>query len=410
MHKKLLFTAFCLMMLLVLSGCRQRIMPNADQVIYETYLQQEATQETTEPSTEPSSEPSTEPTTEPSTQPTEDSQELSTEQEASSSAPPVEETTAVNGGEATVPETTEPPAEAEKITLTLNAGHGECPTQSLTLTVGAPYGDLPAATREGYTFTGWYDRQNGGRHIDASTLVTRAEDHTLFAHWAARAGFALTFDSVGGRLASDQVERLVYHGDAYGELPVPTRRGYDFIGWFTASEGGVQIQPSDTFTGTENQTLYAQWSYNPFDYWSFLLENTTQQVYACQQASVYWEFEADHVTVGWCNMISATGSFNVAQNLSDFNVTDEWVLGKNPNVIVKCIDNMGAASAYYQAMTARFPGYRVLIVPSAGIYGSASEVLYYNLCFGKLLYPDWYADVDLNTVAAELGVSGSIYG
>ena len=61
-------------------------------------------------------------------------------------------------------------------------------------------------------------------------------------------------------------------------------------------------------------------------------------------------------------------------------------------------------------MCARFPGYRVLVVPGAAVYGSDVQTLYYQIYFGKLLYPEWYTEADISTVAAELGVSGSIYG
>ena len=211
-------------------------------------------------------------------------------------------------------------------------------------------------------------------------------------------------------MASEEAQRLVYTGDAYGELPVPTRRGYDFSGWFTDAESGSAVLPTDLFTETDTQTLYARWEYDPFDYWTFFLENTTQQVYSCQQKSVYIEYDADGVTAAYCSLVSAIGSYSVAQNREDMNVTDEWVLEKNPDVIVKIVGDFANASAVYGSMSARFPGYRVLIVPSAAVYGTDAQQLYYRICLGKLLYPEWYTEAQPDTVAAELGVSGSIYG
>ena len=401
MMKKFLVCFMAAVLLLLLGGCRRRIMPEAEQVIYETYLQQ-----TTEPSQEPD-EPSTEETQASSTEATEPPL-----QEPDETAP-AEQTTAAprpaEGGDPGPQEPTQPPQPTE-VTVTLNANQGQCAVETVSVQVGAAYGDLPDAIRGGYTFTGWYDRKNGGTRIDSATVVTLTSDHTLYAHWAARSGYAVRFDPNGGRLSSDETERLVYSGDAYGDLPVPTRRGYSFNGWFTAAEGGTQVQAADSFSGSENQTLYAQWTYDPYDYWSFVLENTTEQVYSCQQRSVYLEFDADNVTTNYCALISATGSYNVAQNREDMNVTDEWVLEKCPDVIVKVVSDMGAAGTAYGAMTARFPGCRVLVVPGEAVYGSATQTLYYQLCFGKLLYPEWYAEMDTAVVAAELGVSGSIYG
>ena len=51
----------------------------------------------------------------------------------------------------------------------------------------------------------------------------------------------------------------VTYGATYGELPVPTKNGYGFIGWFTAAEGGEQITAESICNLTEDQTLYAQW-------------------------------------------------------------------------------------------------------------------------------------------------------
>ena len=62
MMKRILVCFMAAILLLLLGGCRRRIMPEAEQVVYETYLQQ-----TTEPSQEPD-EPSTEETQAPSTE------------------------------------------------------------------------------------------------------------------------------------------------------------------------------------------------------------------------------------------------------------------------------------------------------------------------------------------------------
>lgn len=393
--KRVVLLFSLLFLLLSLTACRRRIMPDAQQVVYETYRQEVAV---TEQPTEPS-EP-----TEASTEPSE--QTFVTEAPASEDTAP-----AADDGRIPAPsvEPTEPP-EPATLTVTLDANKGSCPQKQLTVSAGGVYGSLPIAERSGFTFTGWYDSRNGGRRIDEASVVTASGDHTLYAHWSARAGYAVIFDPNGGRLASEEAQRLVYTGDAYGELPVPTRRGYDFSGWFTDAESGSAVLPTDLFTETDTQTLYARWEYDPFDYWTFFLENTTQQVYSCQQKSVYIEYDADGVTAAYCSLVSAIGSYSVAQNREDMNVTDEWVLEKNPDVIVKIVGDFANASAVYGSMSARFPGYRVLIVPSAAVYGTDAQQLYYRICLGKLLYPEWYTEAQPDTVAAELGVSGSIYG
>ncbi len=53
--------------------------------------------------------------------------------------------------------------------------------------------------------------------------------------------------------------------DKYVGLPTPYRNGYDFVGWFTAAEGGTQIQEEDIVSVTDDHTvLYAQWTRRAF--------------------------------------------------------------------------------------------------------------------------------------------------
>ena len=55
----------------------------------------------------------------------------------------------------------------------------------------------------------------------------------------------------------------VDHGDAIGELPMPTRVGYDFIGWFSSDDGGDEINENTVVESA--MTLYAHW--RPIMYW-----------------------------------------------------------------------------------------------------------------------------------------------
>ncbi|MBR6361103.1 MAG: InlB B-repeat-containing protein, partial [Clostridia bacterium] len=57
------------------------------------------------------------------------------------------------------------------------------------------------------------------------------------------------------RATCSETSRRVTGGEEYGELPVPVREGYDFLGWFTSASGGTQA--SDTAVAAGNATLYA---------------------------------------------------------------------------------------------------------------------------------------------------------
>ncbi len=68
--------------------------------------------------------------------------------------------------------------------------------------------------------------------------------------------FDVAFSANGGSV--DVAKKSVTKGAAYGELPVPTRTGYDFAGWFTAVDGGTSVS-ADT-VADKSVTLYAHWT------------------------------------------------------------------------------------------------------------------------------------------------------
>ena len=68
----------------------------------------------------------------------------------------------------------------------------------------------------------------------------------------------VTLDACGGVLAEEEV--TVIFGDAYGELPEPTREGYIFDGWFTAETGGELVERNTEVGSKTAHTLYAHWT------------------------------------------------------------------------------------------------------------------------------------------------------
>ena len=67
--------------------------------------------------------------------------------------------------------------------------------------------------------------------------------------------FTVTLDPAGGVVEREAVE--VVQGEPYGELPIPTRDGYEFQGWFDAA--GNQVGAETVFEGGADATLTAQW-------------------------------------------------------------------------------------------------------------------------------------------------------
>ena len=70
------------------------------------------------------------------------------------------------------------------------------------------------------------------------------------------------FNANGGSVDTDS--KNVTYGTAYGEMPIPKRAGYKFLGWFTDKDAGTEITNETVLTFTEqtiftSQILYAHW-------------------------------------------------------------------------------------------------------------------------------------------------------
>lgn len=391
--KRILAMILCVAFLLTLVGCRRRITSNADEIIYETYPEDVPDPNLKTDETVPDGTP-------------DENQDPNYVFDAT--APPVDEEISAEGGEQ-VENAPDPPEKGEEITVTLDPCGGECSTHTVKVHIGATYGELPQPVNPGYEFKGWFTDPENGFSVDATTVVTIREDHTLYAQWSEFMGYTITFDPGEGRLSEYRREKKVYPGETYGELPTPYYDGYILLGWFTEPIGGEEITPNTAFTHNTDQTLYAQWEYSPYDYWLFVLENTTQRIFSCQETFIYLEREADGVTMPHCPLIDMTGSQNIAKNRDDPHVDDAWVKEKKPSVIIKITDNMGSAEAVQSNAENRFPGKTVLVFPAEAVDGTDAEKLYYALTLAQILYPEYYYEIDMDTVAAELGVQGSIH-
>ena len=69
------------------------------------------------------------------------------------------------------------------------------------------------------------------------------------------------FYSDGSLIGSSNIYKGAYYR-ASGSLPTPTKEGYTFAGWYTATSGGTRITDTSivTLAGGQAQFLYAQWT------------------------------------------------------------------------------------------------------------------------------------------------------
>lgn len=93
-------------------------------------------------------------------------------------------------------------------------------------------------TRAGYTFTGLYDSQVGGIQVvnERGILnVAITKNTTLYAQWTAQE-YTLVLDPGDGTLRPGEDRKTITRGEMVPQLPVPTMKGYDFVGWFGSDD------------------------------------------------------------------------------------------------------------------------------------------------------------------------------
>jgi uncharacterized repeat protein (TIGR02543 family) len=157
----------------------------------------------------------------------------------------------------------------------MNGATDEAPA-SIQVTYDETYGELPAVTRTGYDFGGWYTEAENGSEVKSTTKVTATQGHKLYAHWTADT-YTVSFDMNGATgNAPDSIQ--VTYDESYGALPVVTRTGYGFAGWYTEAENGAKVELTTKVMTASGHTLYAHWSHNPVAvnyYLNYSNEDTT---------------------------------------------------------------------------------------------------------------------------------------
>ena len=124
--------------------------------------------------------------------------------------------------------------------------------------------------RHGYTFDHWNSKRDtdDGKFTfaDCETLpvetVNALYDYAmanggkayLNAYWKANE-YTVTLDPNGGKV--DPATITVTYDAAIGELPVPTRKGYDFLGWLDAE--GHEVTAETIYQIAGDSTLTANW-------------------------------------------------------------------------------------------------------------------------------------------------------
>jgi uncharacterized repeat protein (TIGR02543 family) len=123
-------------------------------------------------------------------------------------------------------------------------------------TTGASMNSPGTPTRAGYTFAGWFTASSGGSAITFPYAHGQTASFTLYAQWTGDTLTVTTEEQGGSAIANASTTT----GASMNSPGTPTRAGYTFAGWFTASSGGSAITFPYAHGQTANFTLYAQWA------------------------------------------------------------------------------------------------------------------------------------------------------
>lgn len=114
--------------------------------------------------------------------------------------------------------------------------------------------------KTGYAFAGWKVNDS----TEATTNLTLSATGytaaiTLTATWTPNT-YQVTFNNHGADGGDTTTRKNVTYGSTYGDLPVPTKTGYTFKGWYTEAEGkGTEVNAGTIVTTASAHTLHAYW-------------------------------------------------------------------------------------------------------------------------------------------------------
>ena len=148
-----------------------------------------------------------------------------------------------------------------KVTITYDKNYEGAPAAETKQVLYNYWFDLDGTepTRSGYVFDGWYNQANGGNKVERVSVTS---DTTYYAHWLKRINVYF-FDADGEPYEETEgcPESIsAVEGSAIGTLPVPTKAGKIFMGWFTDNVNYTTEVTAATVATAIDMQLYAKWA------------------------------------------------------------------------------------------------------------------------------------------------------
>ena len=156
--------------------------------------------------------------------------------------------------------------------------------------------DLPTPVKAGHTFLGWFTGF-GIHDIQFSSYTPVVRDVTLYAKWQINS-YTISFVSNGGPFIDDQTYT---YGFTINELPVLTKEGHTFLGWYKDVEG--QHHADIPFTVDQHYMLYAMWNVNAYAISYKALDGSVIELYRAIYGTAVTQPEDPiddyYIFVGW---------------------------------------------------------------------------------------------------------------
>ena len=127
---------------------------------------------------------------------------------------------------------------------------------------------LKTATKDGYTFGGWFTSSDcSGSAVTSLGATAYTANITLYAKWTPNT-YTITYKDQGGSTFSGTHASGAPTSHTYGtatSLKTASKNGYTFGGWFTTSAcTGSAVTSLGATAYTANITLYAKWTPNTY--------------------------------------------------------------------------------------------------------------------------------------------------
>ena len=159
---------------------------------------------------------------------------------------------------------------------------------------------LPSPTKPGYDFNGW--QVVSGNGVLSGNVITIGNQNTKVKATYKSKKYVVTLNANGGEISSNVL--TVTYGAPYENLPTPTRQYYNFLGWYTDSEGGEKVSNGSLVAIAANHVLYARWESSLLNVtYEYLINN-----YSCAGTT---KGTPVFTYTGTCEILNDAGSWRI---------------------------------------------------------------------------------------------------